>query len=179
VAAAAGWRVNLTPSLPIGIYRVVQEPTQTTLTRHTLVIACLPPAVAKQARIRGYLARGSCPGNALPVGKPVLALSGDTVQFTATGIVLHGQTIPASAPLTQDTHGRRLVPYPFGTVILLPTMMVLLASMTRSYDSRYWGPMPITQVRAIVTPLWTWPRTPAAGTPTANHPDRTRPDATR
>lgn len=155
VGALGEWRVNLTPSIPPGVYRVMHTPTVGP-PRNTVVITCLPIAVARVARDRGYLARGTCPGHTLPVGKPVVAIAGDTVQFTAAGMVRQGHLMPASAPLPQDTHGRRLIPYPFGTLVVPPAALILIAPTPRSYDSRYWGPIPLTLVRAIVTPIWTW-----------------------
>ena len=50
----AGLRLNLTGSLPIGLYRV----SRAAPVREAIVLACLPPAVAAFARTRGYLPRG-------------------------------------------------------------------------------------------------------------------------
>lgn len=63
VVLAAAWRggvrLNLTASLPAGLYLV----TPGSPTRGAIVMACLPLPVAAFARARGYVPRGSCPGD--------------------------------------------------------------------------------------------------------------------
>src|SRR5260370_20172849 len=79
----AGLRLNLTGSLPLGLYRTVPGP----LVRGSLVLVCLPPRLAALARIRRYLPPGAgCPGGILPVGKPLLAWPGDTITDTIAGL---------------------------------------------------------------------------------------------
>src|SRR5437870_11417702 len=51
-------RLNVSPSIPLGFYRTVDEP----VARGVLVVACVPPDAARLARDRGYLPAGSCPG---------------------------------------------------------------------------------------------------------------------
>src|SRR5439155_25992925 len=51
-------RLNVSPSVPLGLYRMVDEPVE----RGVLVVACGPLTAARLARESGYLIRGSCPG---------------------------------------------------------------------------------------------------------------------
>src|SRR2546422_11670272 len=75
----AGLRLNLTGSLPVGLYVA----SGATSGRGALVLACLPPGVAAFARARGYVPRGgACLGGVVPIGKSVLAMAGDTVTVT-------------------------------------------------------------------------------------------------
>ena len=67
VFAALGFRLNLTPSLPLGLYRLAPGPIE----RGALVATCLPLEMALEGRQRGYLSRGGCPGGASPVLKRV------------------------------------------------------------------------------------------------------------
>src|SRR2546422_1320284 len=89
VLLAAGWiaglRLNLTGSLPVGLYLAAGAAPA----RGALVLVCLPPEVAAFARARGYVPRGgACPGGLVPVGKPVLAIGGGTRAGTASGRLL-------------------------------------------------------------------------------------------
>jgi len=82
VAYMGGFRLNLTPSEPLGLWRIValQRPVEA----GDLVFIC-PPATAsfEQARRRGYLRRGLCPGGFAPLIKTIAVIQriaiGDTV----------------------------------------------------------------------------------------------------
>src|SRR5262245_46549507 len=65
-------RVNVTPSLPLGLYRVIHLPVH----QGALVEVCPPQSLTSMALRRGYLGRGSCPGGARPLLKSALALPG-------------------------------------------------------------------------------------------------------
>jgi type IV secretory pathway protease TraF len=61
----AGLRLNLTESLPVGLYVAVGAAPA----RGALVLLCLPPEVAAFAKTRGYVPRGgACPGGIVPIG---------------------------------------------------------------------------------------------------------------
>jgi conjugative transfer signal peptidase TraF len=72
-----GYRVNLTPSLPVGLYRFVKGPLQ----RGQIVAFCLDdPAFVQLARERDYLAAGSCPSGLRPLLKEIAGLAGDNIR---------------------------------------------------------------------------------------------------
>jgi conjugative transfer signal peptidase TraF len=149
----AGFRLNLTGSLPLGLYRTVPGP----LVRGARVLVCLPPGVAAYARARGYVPRGGwCPGGVLPVGKPVLALPGDTVTVTATGLRVNGVPVPNSRALATDHLGRPLPRLALGPQVVHPgTLWVVSTYVRTSFDSRYFGPVALTAVRSYLRPVWT------------------------
>ena len=61
VAAAGGFRINMTPSEPLGLWRI--EKLQRPVAIGDLVFLCPPmTAVFAEARRRGYLRRGLCVG---------------------------------------------------------------------------------------------------------------------
>ena len=148
-----GLRLNLTGSMPVGIYIVARD----VPTRGSIVLACLSRDIAEMARARGYLSRGgSCPGSVPPVGKPVLAVPGDTIVATATGLVLNGVPVMNSKPLSSDRRGRPLPRLPAGRYPVGPDEFWLLSDYSRfSFDSRYFGAVKTGQVRAHVRALWT------------------------
>jgi conjugative transfer signal peptidase TraF len=157
VLLAAGWlaglRLNLTASLPVGLYLA----SGAAPVRGSIVLACLPPMVAEFARERGYVPRGdACPGGVVPVGKPILAIAGDTVSATPTGLLLNGVPVPNSQALEADRKGRPLPRLVDGRYVVgLDELWVLSPYSRLSFDSRYFGAVKLTQVRAQLRPLWT------------------------
>ncbi len=148
----AGLRVNLSGSMPIGLYRVSTGP----LVRGATVLACLPADVAVFARSRGYVPNGRCPGATAPIGKVVLALAGDSVEVMAEGLLLNGHAVRNTRPLAVDAAGRSLRRFPDGTYIVAQDEVWLYSPYsTRSFDSRYFGPLHVSSIRSRVLPLWT------------------------
>ncbi len=147
-----GLRLNLTSSLPIGVYLA----SGSAPVRGTLVLACLPPRVAAFARARGYVPRGGeCPGGTVPVGKPVAAVKGDTVTVTPSGLFVNSVTVPNSEPLRSDRKGRPLPRLAAGRYVVGPGEFWVLSSYSRlSFDSRYFGAVSVGQVRARLWRLW-------------------------
>ena len=145
-----GIRVNLTGSMPIGVYRVLHgQPA-----RGAMVLACLPASVSEFAHHRGYLPNGNCPGGVAAVGKVILALAGDTVLVTVTGLEVGARPVPNSKPLRRDSQGRPLPQLALGAYVVRPEECWLLSGYSeRSFDSRYFGPVPSTAVIAVIRPL--------------------------
>lgn len=146
-------RVNVTPSLPLGLYRIVDQP----VSRGSLVEVCPPQACMALALRRGYLGRGSCPGGSWPLLKSVLALPGDRLVLTRVGIFREGALLSASAPLSRDFRGRPLPRLALGLLEVPPGDLWLYAPHPRSFDSRTFGPVSQKLVRNTLAPLWTFP----------------------
>lgn len=140
-------RINVSPSIPVGLYfieRHVGAPR-----RGTIVLVCLPDSIAAVGRERGYLLRGSCPGGVAPVGKPVFAIAGDTVIVRGGCIRSRGITVYALS-LVIDASGRSLRHITDGIGIVPPGMMWLLSTWSgRSWDSRYYGAVPVSGVQGV------------------------------
>ena len=152
IAHHAGIRVNLTDSIPRGLYRVVDR----SLARGSIVLVCLPKAAADLGRARGYIPSGACDDGSAPVGKPIAAVQGDTVQVLDRGVVVNGALLSNSAPLERDSDGRPLPRLPMVLHILTSNEVWLLSSHSaRSYDSRYFGPVAasrvVDRIEALVT----------------------------
>jgi conjugative transfer signal peptidase TraF len=146
----AGIRINASPSLPIGVYRTTSDPGD------RLIEFCPAEPFASLAISRGYRDRGTCRDGATPLMKPVVARPGDTVDLSEQGIAVNGRLLPNTAPLRVDTHGRPLVPWPFGRYQVQPrTVWVASSHHPRSFDSRYFGPIPVGSIRDHVRPVLT------------------------
>jgi len=154
VAQAAGLRVNVTPSMPTGLWMVTA--TMLSPARGEIIAACLPDTgPAREAFHRGYIAAGSCPGGTEPLVKPIAAISGDVVAVSAAGIAVNNTPITNTAPLGRDDAGRSLQAVPAGLYRVLPGELWLLSGHDpRSFDSRYFGAVPIAGVRGIARPIW-------------------------
>jgi conjugative transfer signal peptidase TraF len=153
-AYQAGLRVNTTPSMPIGLW--ASGSAHTVLTRGDVVTVCLPGgAVLRQAMQRGYIATGTCPHGAEPLVKPVAAVSGDLVTVSANGIDVNATPIANTAALPRDEAGRVLHPIPAASYRVGPEDVWLLSGHDpRSFDSRYFGAVPVANVLGIAHPLW-------------------------
>jgi conjugative transfer signal peptidase TraF len=148
----SGLRIQHTGSLPRGLYREEAGAP----VRGAIGMWCLPAGWATWARTRGYLGPGGCPGGTEPVGKVVLATEGDTVVMRERGVWLNRRRVPSSRPLRRDGRGRVLPVASYGLYVLRAEEVWLWSPCTpRSFDSRYFGPVSVRALVALVRPVWT------------------------
>ena len=146
-------------SCPIGIYHVVHQP----LARGELVEACLPEAIASYGMARGYLASGECPNGAEPVIKVIGALAGDRVDLSPEEIRVNGTALPQSSTRLRDSRGRAVRTLPRGSYETTADDVWLFGLHdARSWDSRYFGPVPVNAVLGAVEPVFTLGRSAPA-----------------
>lgn len=155
LAAAAftgGYRLNLTPSEPLGLWRI--EKLQRPAAVGDLVFLCPPTtAVFAEAWRRGYLRRGLCPSGFAPLIKTVAAVPGQHVQIT-DHVLIDGRSVPGSSVRGRDGEGRMLSPDPGGVVP--PHYLFLHSSFASSYDSRYFGPVSDSGLLGVARPVFTF-----------------------
>lgn len=151
-AFAGGFRLNLTPSEPLGLWRI--EELQRPVSIGDLVFLCPPTtAVFKEARRRGYLRRGLCTGGVAPLIKTVAALAGQRVDIT-DHVLVDGRLVPASSVWRTDGEGRAINPYHGGRVP--PHHLFLYSPFASSYDSRYFGSVPDSGLLGLARPVLTF-----------------------
>jgi len=161
VAVLLGVRLCLTPSIPLGVYQTVEGAAPAP---GVVVMVCLTEPTASLAAKRGYIARGrptqtgdGCPDGLEPLGKRVLANGGDTVAVADRGLAVNGRPVPRTARLPRDSYGRPLPLYPAGVyVVHAGDLWVVATDSRRSFDSRYFGPLPKRNVLAVLRPILTW-----------------------
>ncbi len=153
-ANVAGVRVNTTASMPRGVWRVTSS--DAPLRRGEIVTVCPPNTQpVRQGAQRGYIPAGSCPGGYEPLVKPIAATAGDVVAVSAQGVMVNGQPVQGTAQLAQDSAGRPLRPFPAGAYPVAAGEVWLLSGHDpRSFDSRYFGPVPAANVRGEARPVW-------------------------
>lgn len=148
IIIVSGLRLNVTPSMPLGIYRLAPI-SQAGLRRGMLVAACAPLKAAQLGRRRAYLSGGQCAGDTEPLLKTVVAIAGDTVSTSSGGISVNGRLLPESRPVSLDSAGRRLLPWSQEHYRLRPHQVWLYAEHPKSWDSRYWGPVRNSLTRVV------------------------------
>jgi len=131
-------RVNIEPSVPVGVYRL--HAVRTPLTRGMLVLLPVPLSV------QHWKSRWT------PLLKPVAAVAGDQVCVTEEELTIGDE------PYGRIYHEARGYPLPhMAGCLTIGEGHIFVASQTyRSLDSRYFGPVPVPEVRALATPLWVW-----------------------
>jgi conjugative transfer signal peptidase TraF len=150
IAGALGVRLNLTNSVPIGLYVISDGP------KARLVEFCPPEPFGTLSHERGYRERSQfgCPDGARPLLKPVVAMPGDVVDVSLRGIEVNGKLLPHTAALQNDSAGRSIAAWPMGTYeVRKGSIWVASSFNTHSFDSRYFGPVPASAVLHHLRPL--------------------------
>jgi conjugative transfer signal peptidase TraF len=154
IAASAGFMINHTASAPRGLWRIA--PLNGPVERGRMVSVCPPDSSPfRLARKRGWLSYGRCPGGYEPLLKPVSAIPGDFVELTPEGLSVNGRLAPNTAPLAADSLGRPMPSAPFGAHVVRPGEAWLVSDFTPwSFDSRYFGPLPLARIEGAAAPVW-------------------------
>lgn len=133
----AGFRFNPTPSLPKGIYRIASGVPK----KGELVSFCLESEFAELALERGYLEPGSCPSGLRPLLKRLAGLPGDFVN-------------PSAFSIRSVDSQERPMPSVLASGIIPSGMALVLADHPGSFDSRYFGFVPLESLQRV-EPIFT------------------------
>ena len=148
-----GFYINTTSSLPVGLYRIVDEP----VSKGAHVAFCPPQSdVFDCAATRGYINQGDCPGGYGKLLKRVHAVAGDTVLIDETGITVNGQWLLNSTPLSTDTFGTVLPQHHFNAALGESEYLLLSDLNPHSFDARYFGVINHAQIVHVVRPVITF-----------------------
>jgi conjugative transfer signal peptidase TraF len=140
-------------SAPAGIYRIAESPAG----RGALVAVCLPPVIARQGLARAYLRRGDCPAGAEPVAKVIGAVAGDTVEVEPDWVAVNRVKFSNSQTAQLDSSGRPLAHVAWGERRVGQDEVWLFGfNNARSWDARYFGPVPAANVRGVLKPVVRW-----------------------
>jgi len=154
IAWLAGYRWNHSDSFPIGIWKITKSFNNST-DKFKIVIFCPPDTpLFKEAKSRDYLKFGilSCAHGYQPMIKRVVAVSGDRIMISKEGIKINGVLQKNSKLLAVDSKQRYL---PQSKNTTMPYGMVWLLSdySQQSFDSRYFGPIPISSIIGVMQPI--------------------------
>lgn len=145
-----GYCLNLTPSEPVGIYRVAAGGAE-----RGVLIWLKQPTGPAAAVLHRY-----APAN-IPLIKRVAAVAGDIVQVGTSGVHIDGTLWPDSAPLASDAEGHSFRAYPLGIYCIPAGQLWVMSEHPRGIDSRYFGPVAQTSVISRLVPVIIW-SSPAA-----------------
>lgn len=152
VSALACWVAshllwNWTPSLPLGLYWLTRGAPRSLAKRQALVAFAVPAGVRDLVRERRYLPPGAM------LVKRVVATAGDRVCTEGGGLAINGEEL--GAILTEDSAGRPL-PHYEGCDLVSRGWLFVGSRHPKSFDSRTFGPIRVSDVEGGVTPLWTY-----------------------
>ena len=131
-------RLNLSPSVPVGVYRLARLTPP--LARGTLVLLPLPVAV------RPWHRAGA------PLLKPVAAVAGDEVCVQEGTLWVAGTSY---GPVYAEADGKPL-PHLEGCQTVPEAQVLLASAAPRSLDGRYFGLTRVAELTARAVPLVTW-----------------------
>lgn len=145
IAWVLGFRINVTPSLPYGIYQITAKP----VAPGGLASFCLASEFSNLARERGYLAVGSCPSGLRPLLKEVAGLPGEVIGYRYGLITLNGQVLADTTHAVSDSQGRPLPTSHLRTGVIPQGQALMLAQRSDSFDSRYFGLVPLDDLQWV------------------------------
>ncbi|STX50162.1 conjugal transfer protein TraF [Legionella busanensis] len=150
--AAMGLRVNLTGSIPIGLYRI----TNAENIKNAYVIFCPDDRKAfNLAMNRGYIDQGLYCGGYGYLMKKVVGISNDIISVTSEGVFVNQTLIPFSQPKLNDGMNRTLPQWrPINYHLKENEVMTMTSQNEWSFDGRYYGPIHRGQIKGVITPIW-------------------------
>jgi conjugative transfer signal peptidase TraF len=150
LAGLLGYRINFSASEPVGLWQV--HAPSGLLQVGDYVSFCAPVAWYP------FLTKGDCPNGAKPFLKQVAGVPGDIVVVKDAGVWIDGRKLPDSAPLSRAISMDVSLPQWRGVQVLPRDAYWMYGTgwPRRSFDSRYWGPLPRSQIISIAQPVLVW-----------------------
>jgi conjugative transfer signal peptidase TraF len=147
---------NDTPSIPTGLYRIVHpdEPLHT----GDIISFCLPKKAAEYSYQSGYISTGTCYGKYQQIAKMIIAVPGDKVVLTDNSITVYhnNSSIPISYNTPTHVKGKNGYAKRFiknGVYHTTGYWVYGYYDYLYSYDSRYYGAIPIDSIRHTLKPF--------------------------
>lgn len=145
--------LNLTDSMPIGLWRLKAVPALDESYRGRVVSFCPPDTeIFKAAKRQGILHEGRCEGGYMPLLKEIRALPGDVIEYS-DGFSVNGEAIPNS-----EIHAVSLgnISMPIFRRAIVPAGKVWLIGSHSglSFDSRYFGFVDHDRLVGLAEPLF-------------------------
>lgn len=150
--SGVGFRFNLTPSIPLGIYKISKEKVDK---GKYVIFNPAKSSLFDQAKDRGYLKKGVF-HEYMPLFKKICAVSGDSLSISREGVFVNGVLIPESRPINQDNLGRSLPHLEIKEVILNRQQVALIGETFNSFDSRYFGIVEKKNISSVILDVYVW-----------------------
>lgn len=147
---AAGIWLNISSSAPRGLWTAKTLDTNA-IKRGTWIAIC-PPVLSVSRTVAQFMPYGDCPIlDVAPLLKPVRAITGDVVRLqVGRNAEVNGVTLP-------NTISKPALPaWPDGEYTVKPGEVWIFSSYSdKSFDSRYFGPVKVTEIQSAALPLLT------------------------
>jgi conjugative transfer signal peptidase TraF len=139
--------INETPSEPVGLYRLVEHH-EDEFRRGMYVVFPVPKELHAMVYGRHWMKNG------IPFLKELLGLAGDHVCVLSDRLKINGRTI---GPVFQrDSQGQPLPQHPGCFEVQAGTFFAASQYLDKSFDGRYFGPLPLSELQGEARPLWTF-----------------------
>jgi len=154
-AYSNGYRLNTSTSFPPGIYVIDTSKSGYEYQIQDLILFCPPDNNSvKTALARGYISQGRCKSQTVPMIKRVAAIYRDEVTLGDT-ISINDLELTNTIIKYQDALKRSLIPFTLNgkNQFIVPCQQVFVYSdyaPNNSFDSRYFGPVPIKNIHGTV-----------------------------
>jgi conjugative transfer signal peptidase TraF len=148
-----GLRFNITTSLPVGFWKI--DKNYGSIKKGDYVWFTPTKAIADFGIKRGYLPKISkCQNNTLPLLKCVYGLPGDTYSFNEDRVCINDNPVENIKRRKTDSKGRKM---PVISNDIVPKdQLFVLTLHSHSYDSRYYGTIPIKNIEGTAKPIFVW-----------------------
>ena len=149
VAVGEGYRFNATTSAPVGLWKIAQQhPGQVSVGQYVLI--CPPQhEVLNRLIQQGRMFRGKCDSGTVPFIKAVVAEGAGRFRVEPDGVYINDTRIESTAPYPWEN----LIPAPPSS-IKSGEFIAIQTLHPGSIDSRYFGPMRVSDVIGVIEPKW-------------------------
>ena len=147
-----GYRINLSKSYPIGIYKSIPKKT---IEYGDFVMFCPKDSpLMQEALKRNYILNGTCDGGYYPLLKKVVGLQGDKVEIREY-VYINGKKQKKSKLYKKDPKGNLLPRSKENNITIAKDYMFLLSDYHElSFDSRYIGAVEMNRTISFMQPYY-------------------------
>jgi len=144
---------NTTSSFPIGVYKISKKENYK---RGDLVSFCAMPSEMIDKMIKqGYTQKNSsCPNQTPQLLKKIFGLEGDRIDIKEN-VFVNNHLIKNSRVFKKDSRGNYLS-IETSQTIKKDKFWAMSDYNEKSYDSRYFGQVPLKNIIGVATPIITW-----------------------
>ena len=149
-----GWKawgpkllINETPSEPVGFYRLVAH-TEDQYRRGMFVVFAVPKDLRALVYGRHWMKNG------IPFLKELAGLAGDHVCVGGHRLEINGRYI--GPVFEHDSQGEPLPQHPGCFEVPAGTFFAASRALDKSFDGRYFGALPLSQLLGEARPVWTF-----------------------
>ena len=144
---AVGIRINLTPSFPLGLYKISEK---AHLKKGDFVLICAPDKMDYQRKPLPKEEGGICENGTTPLLKKIVALAGDSISVKNMKIFVNG-----IEQVNSSINQKRAKQFTKSCILEEGEVFVMSDYNPLSFDSRYFGALKTKNILYKAIPLYT------------------------